>query len=144
MTTLCGADCNECWSKKDCKGCVETSGHPHGGPCVAAECIKKCGQEGFQAYMQQTISEFNALNVKDMPQITKLTELIGSFVNLEYSMPNGGTVKLLDDTKIYLGYQVGKQGSDRCFGLVADEDFLVVCEYGCNGADPELVVYKKR
>ena len=52
--------------------------------------------------------------------------------------------QLLDDTKIYLGYQVEKVNSDRCYGLVADNEYLLVCEYGCNGAEPEIIVYKKR
>ena len=28
--------------------------------------------------------------------------------------------------------------------VVADEKFILVCEYGCNGADPEIVLYKRR
>lgn len=27
---------------------------------------------------------------------------------------------------------------------MADEDYLLVCEYGCGGADPQIVVYKRR
>ena len=53
-------------------------------------------------------------------------------------------VKLLDDKKIYLGYQLEKINEDRCYGLAADEKYLLVCEYGCNGADPEIIVFKKR
>ena len=37
-----------------------------------------------------------------------------------------------------------KPGSDRCYGLIADESFLLVCEYGENGTDAELIAYKKR
>ena len=65
-------------------------------------------------------------------------------MNLEYTLPNGEKIKLLDDTKVYLGYQVEKENSDRCYGFVADNDYLLVCEYGSNGADPEIIVYKKR
>lgn len=53
-------------------------------------------------------------------------------------------MKLLDDTKIYLGCQIEKAHGDRCYGLVADNSYLLVCEYGCNGANPEIIVYKKR
>ena len=66
------------------------------------------------------------------------------FTVLEYTMPSGQPVRLLQNEKIYLGYQLCKTGSDRCYGLVADENFLLVCEYGENGADAELVIYKKR
>ena len=37
-----------------------------------------------------------------------------------------------------------KANSDRCYGLVADDKYMLVCEYGCNGSDPEIIVYKKR
>ena len=32
----------------------------------------------------------------------------------------------------------------RCFGVLANADFILVCTYGENGADPELLLYKKR
>ena len=71
-----------------------------------------------------------------------------AFVNLAYPMPNGKTVKLLDDNEIYLGNQVESEFNDgnilKCFGLVAGMDFVLVCEYGENCSDPEIVVYKKR
>lgn len=56
----------------------------------------------------------------------------------------GQTVKLLEDNNIYWGNQVEIPGSDRCYGLAVDEKYLLVCEYGCNGADPEIVTYKRR
>lgn len=52
--------------------------------------------------------------------------------------------KLLDDEKIYLGNQICKQDSDRCYGLAADEDHLLVCEYGDGGADAEIILFQKR
>ena len=65
-------------------------------------------------------------------------------INLEYTKPNGEKFKLLDDAEIYLGTQVIKEGTNKYYGLAANEEFLVVSEYGENGADPELIVYKKR
>ena len=94
--------------------------------------------------MNRLINEFNALGIADMPRITTLCSLSGAFVNLEYTFPSGEKIKILDDNKVYLGYQVEKPGSDRCYGLVADEHYLLVCEYGCNGSDPEIIVFKKR
>lgn len=79
-----------------------------------------------------------------MPLVTTLCQLSGAYVNLEYTFLNGKKVKLLDDTKIYLGCQAEKSNSDRCYGLVADNDYLLICEYGCNGAEPEIVIYKRR
>ena len=75
----------------------------------------------------------------------KLQRLRGSFVNLKYTLPNGQTVKFLDDSSIYLGNQMECElGEGRCFGIVACMDILLVCTYGENGAEPELVLYKHR
>ncbi len=63
-----------------------------------------------------------------MPQITELCALCGAYVNLEYSLSNGQKIKLLEDSNIYLGYQVEKKNSDKCYGLVADDEYLLVCE----------------
>ncbi len=71
--------------------------------------------------------------------------VIGGYINLEYRLPNGQTVKFLDDNATYLGNQLECEfGGDRCFGIAANMGFLLVCTYEENGANPELVVYKKR
>lgn len=144
MDTICGIDCSGCSFRNDCKGCAETNGHPFGGDCITAECYKTGGENCFTVYKKRLIEEFNALGISDMPTITTLCQLSGAYVNLEYTFPSGEKAKLLDDKKIYLGYQVEKANSDRCYGLVADDNHLLVCEYGCNGAEPEIIVYKKR
>ena len=144
MDTLCGANCNKCGFKENCKGCVETCGKPFGGKCIAAEYIKIGGISAFDEFKKQIISEFNALKIEGMPKITELFCLCGSFVNLEYPLANGTTIKFLDDKNIYLGTQVDCEFVDRCFGLVADMNFLLVCEYGENGTNPEIVLYKRR
>lgn len=35
----------KCDRKNICNGCVKTDGHPFGGKCIAAECIKRGGSE---------------------------------------------------------------------------------------------------
>lgn len=90
------------------------------------------------------MEEFNGLGIADMPRVTKLCSLCGAYINQEYLLPNGEKVKLLDDRKIYLGYQLEKANSDRCYGLAADDQYLLVCEYGRNGEKPKIVVYKRR
>ena len=103
------------------------------------------GQEKFNEFKNQIINEFNALNIEGMPKVTELNALIGSFVNLEYTLPNGKTVKLLDDNATYLGNQLECEfGGDKCFGIIANMDFLLVCTYEENGENPELILYKKR
>ena len=144
MNTLCGANCNECGFKANCKGCAETCGRPFGGKCVAAEYIKIGGKPAFDEFKKKIIAEFNALKIEGMPEITELYCLCGSYVNLEYPLANGSTVKFLDDKNIYLGTQVECEFVDRCFGLVAGMDFLLVCEYGENGINPEIILFKHR
>ena len=54
-------------------------------------------------------------------------------------------LKFLDDGVTYLGNQLESEfGGDRCFGVLANMDFILICSYGAEGADPELVLYKKR
>ena len=103
------------------------------------------GEDNFDKFKAQIIDEFNALNIEGMPEVKSLNTLEGSFVNLEYTLPNGKTVKFLDDNSTYLGNQLECEfGGDRCFGIIANMDFLLVCTYEENGENPELVIYKKR
>jgi len=103
------------------------------------------GAEKFAEFKQQLMEEFNALHIEGMPKVEKLNALVGAYINLEYRLPNGKCVKFLDDNATYLGNQLPCAfGGERCFGIAANMDFLLVCTYGENGADPELVVYKKR
>jgi len=103
------------------------------------------GEEKFNEFKQQLLEEINALQLEGMPKLEKLNALVGHYVNLEYRLPNGKTAKFLDDQATYLGNQLASEfGGDRCFGVVANMDFILVCTYEENGANPELVVYKKR
>ena len=90
------------------------------------------------------MAEFNALSLEDMEEVTDLNALKGSFINLDLTLPSGQAVRWWEDDKIYLGNQVGKKGSTRCYGLAADERHLLVCEYGEGGSDAEIVLYKRR
>ena len=99
----------------------------------------------FEEFKHKLIGEINALGIEGMPKVEKLNALVGSFVNLEYPLPGGAKVKLLDDGTTYLGTQLEPEfGGDRCFGVLANMDFILVCTYGRGGADPELILYKKR
>lgn len=103
------------------------------------------GAEKFAEFKQQLIDEINALQVEGMPKVEKLNALVGGYVNLEYRLPNGNLVKFLDDGATYLGTQLECEfGGNRCFGIAANMDFILVCTYEENGENPELVAYKKR
>ena len=107
---------------------------------------EELGDNGqFEAFKQKLINEINALGVEGMPKVEKLNALVGKFVNLDYRLPGGMTVKFLDDGVTYLGTQLESEfGGERCFGVVANMDFILVCTYAAGGEDPELVLYKKR
>ena len=82
---------------------------------------------------------------KVLPVFLLCDALVGKYVNLEYTLPNGQKVKFLDDQKTYLGNQLGSEfGGDRCFGILANMDFILVCTYEKDGENPELLIYKKR
>jgi len=143
--SICGANCTECMVKEACKGCAETKGCPFGKQCFIASYINVGGKEKYQEFKQTLIEEFNGLKIFGMPEVKELYALNGNFVNVEYVLPNGQAVKFLDDQSIYLGNQLECEFAEgRCFGIVAGPDFLLVCTYGENGTDPELVLYKKR
>ena len=107
---------------------------------------KELGGDGnFEQFKKQLIEEINALNIEGMPKLTKLNALVGGYVNLEYRLPNGKMMKFLDDNTTYLGNQLECEfGGERCFGVIANIDFIMVATYEANGENPELVIYKKR
>lgn len=129
----------------ECGGCVKTGGRPFGGECLVAECCKAkggcidCADCGLKARL---IDEFNALKIPGMPKATELYSLRGAFINLEYTLPGGQKAKFRDDDKIYLGTQLC--AGDKCYGLTADENYLLVCAYGEGGSNPEIILYGKR
>lgn len=99
----------------------------------------------FERFKSQLIDEINALHIAGLPKVEKLNALVGKYVNLEYPLPNGETVKFLNDERTYLGNQSESEtDKDRCFGILADAAFLLICTYGKNGENPELILYKKR
>ncbi len=147
--SICGLNCENCELRESCGGCGETNGHPFGDECVIALCCagknqSYCRECPVCSLKSEIIAEFNALGIEDMPEVTDLNSLKGSYINLEYTLPGGQKIKFWDDDKSYLGNQLEKKNSDRCYGITADENFLLVCEYDENGTDAEIVVYKKR
>lgn len=136
--TICGVDCGVCPMNAACAGCAETGGKPFGKPCVTAERLKK---GDLCAFRQRLLKAVNALNIPDLDEVKELYALKGSFVNLELPLPGGQTAKFWDDDRVYLGNQLPKRGTQRCYGLAADETYLMICEYGENGADARLVAF---
>ena len=145
--SICGANCAECPSKEVCPGCAETNGCPFGKQCYIAKYILTGGMENYQTFKNSLMDEINALHTDGMENVTELYPLVGNFVNLEYPLPSGETVKFLHDDEVYLGAQVKNLFDDSgktCFGVIAKENFILICTYSENGADPELILYIHR
>jgi len=99
----------------------------------------------FETFKRQLIEEINALHIEGMPKVEKLNALVGRYVNLAYRLPNGENVKFLDDQTTYLGNQLESElGGERCFGVLANMDFIMISTYEAEGTNPELILYKKR
>ena len=99
----------------------------------------------FEELKKKLIEEINDLHIEGMPKVEKLNALVGKYVNLEYRLPSGVNMKLLDDRTTYLGTQL-ESGivEGLCFGVLANMEFIMVCTYEKEGANPELLLYKKR
>ncbi|MBR6242575.1 MAG: helix-turn-helix domain-containing protein [Ruminococcus sp.] len=96
-------------------------------------------------FKKKLIDEINSLNIEGMPKVEKLAPLVGSYVNLEYTLPSGKNVKFLDDDTTYLGTQLECEfGGERHFGVLASMDFILICTYEGSGDAPELLLYKHR
>lgn len=139
--TVCGADCASCGMREECCGCAAENGRQ----CFIERYIRLGGQERFDEFKETLIGEFNALRIPGMPKIEELHALCGKFVNQAYELPSGEEVRLLRDDAVYLGTQVeSPYSSDRCFGLAAGLEFLLVSEYSRDGSNPILVLFKTR
>lgn len=98
-----------------------------------------------ETFQKQLIQEINELQIEGLPQVKKLNPLVGKDINLMYRLPNGTIVPFLEDGKTYFGNQLPCVfDGDRCFGIAANMDFILICTYAENGENPELVLYKKR
>ena len=45
---------------------------------------------------------------------------------------------------IYLGTQIEIADVGICYGVVADTTFILICSYGSDGSNPEIVLFKRR
>ena len=99
----------------------------------------------FEEFKKKLIGEINDLSIEGMPKVEKLSALVGKYVNLEYPLPGGMKAKFLNDQTTYLGTQLESEIVDGlCFGVLANMEFILICTYEAEGANPELILYKKR
>ena len=136
-------NCKECPSFKECGGCENCNAKPFDSKeqCICARLINEQGFDGFQNTFKNIINSINELSIPNL-HVDDMNILPGSILNLEYPLPNEGTVKFLNDDKTYFANQIKIDGK-RCYGVVSDATFLLVATYGHEGKDPILVLYKK-
>ena len=97
MKSICGIDCTNCELCSTCNGCAATEGQPFGAECLVAQCCKK-GKTALSELKEKLIAAFHALQIPDMEEVTELNALKGSFANIEYTLPNGQTVKFWESS----------------------------------------------
>ncbi len=93
--------------------------------------------------MEKLLKEIKKLGIHEFESFKSLNLMEGSYLNLEVELPSGIKTKLLNDNKKYYANQIDIENSNKCYGVAADEDFIVVYKYGCNGSDAELVQIKR-
>ena len=114
--------------------------------------------------MRRIVDEVNSLDIDGLDKIDSLNLLVGSDINIGFTLPSGQCVKFWDDNRVYFGTQVEKRQNRACgnnnsgctacqdscpagddtgkryFGLAADIKYLLICEYGENGSDAEIIL----
>lgn len=100
----------------------------------------KTGESSMQ---EKILIEIKKLGIQEFEQLNSLNLLDGSYLNLEIELPNGMKARLLDNNKKYYANQIDIADSDKCYGVAADENFIIVYKYGCEGKDAELIMVKK-
>ena len=97
----------------------------------------------MKEYQERILAKLYTLGIEELCSVKTLNLLGGDYINLECSLPNGKIGKILDDNKLYLANQVEENGTDKCFGIAADENQIAVFKYGCDGVDAELIMWVK-
>ncbi len=92
---------------------------------------------------KEILEQIRKLGIKEFEKISDLDLLDGSYLNLEVALPSGEKVKLLKDNKKYYANQAEIAGSDKCCGVAADDSFIAVYRYGCEGRDADLILLKR-
>ena len=116
--------------------------------CVGHMVNENFSEEQARIYLKQTLPKLDYWKkyeeLSDNRQFEEFKQQLIREINA-YRLPSGANVKFLDDHTTYLGNQLESElGGDRCFGILANMDFILVCTYEAEGANPELVLYKKR
>ena len=80
MSSICGANCDECRARDDCRGCSETCGRPFGGRCIAAEYIKTGGTAAYPSSVLMNAIPARVAGVGELIMVTPPTENLNTAV----------------------------------------------------------------
>ncbi len=145
--SICHADCSNCNLRNNCLGCKSTNGCPFNKQCFIAKYILIGGMKKFELFKNKLIDEINSINIESMQKVNGLYPMVGKFINFKYKLPNDKMINFLNDTDIYLGCKSKNifDDNDKSFyGIVANENFILICEYDEYINDPEIIIYKRR
>ena len=92
---------------------------------------------------QFLLEKIKKLGIKEFENFNSLNLMDGNYLNIECTLPNGDKTKILDNDTQYYAKQIDIEGSDKCYGVAANEKFIAVYKYGCNGENAKLVLWKK-
>lgn len=143
MTIMNKRTCLECIGKEE---------------CIANETVdttfeRKChfdkyanlAQGNYEAFKRRALVRINKImDDERLPFIEELSEYEGAFVNIEYTLPNGKKIKLLDDNDMYLAAQVENPELEICYGVVIDAGCIIIGSYDYEGSNAKLLLYRQR
>ena len=99
----------------------------------------------YSEFKSKLVSEINFyLKAEKIPEISELFEIPGEYINLKYPLESGEKTAFLRNDTVYLGNQIEFADLGVCFGVESFAGFILICSYGRNGSDPELILYKRR
>lgn len=99
----------------------------------------------YSEFKSKLVGEINFyLKAEKIPEISELFEIPGEYINLKYPLESGEKTAFLRNDTVYLGNQIEFADLGVCFGAESFAGFILICSYGRNGSDPELILYKRR
>lgn len=93
--------------------------------------------------LERLLARIRSLGIPELSNVSCLTKLPGTYLNLVCRLPNGKTDQILDERQDYWACQVEKIQGDCCIGVACNLDMIAVYEYKEQGQDAVLRLWKK-
>ena len=149
--SYCGVDCSKCFKRSECNGCVVSGGKPFGGECVIAECCKQNNTNGECGcsfccrcrLKRRVLDEVRNCDIEELHVFNFIYEIPGTFINVDYTFPDGEVRKPFDVTKVYIWGQYKTPGRDRTYSIIADSENIWIADHEENGSDAYIMRHWK-